>query len=190
MEDMARRLREEEAGGVFHVYARGNRKADIFEDDVDRRTYLARLALVVARQRWNCLAYCLMPNHIHLLVETVDPNLAAGMHLLHSLYARMFNARHGTTGHLFQGRYGAVPVTDDAQLWTTVGYIATNPVAAGLASTPEGWVWSSHRAMVGGERPSWLAVDRLLGLLEGYGGEPPRRYRELVDGRISVAASA
>jgi REP element-mobilizing transposase RayT len=187
---MGRRPREEQAGGVFHVYARGNRKAEIFADDIDRHTYVARLGRVVARQQWNCLAFCLMPNHVHLLVETVEPNLAAGMHLLHGSYARLFNLRHGTVGHLFQGRYGAVPVTDDAQLSTTVGYIATNPVAAGLTDAPEGWVWSSHRATIGAARPPWLAVDRLLGLLAGQGGDPLERYRELVADRISVATSA
>jgi putative transposase len=187
---MARRLREETAGGMFHVYARGNRKADIYVDDVDRCVYLARLSRVVERQSWRCLAYCLMPNHLHLLLETVEPNLAEGMRLLHGPYAQIFNARHSTAGHLFQGRYGAVPVTDDAQMWTTVGYIATNPVTAGLVAVPEDWAWSSHLATIGAPRPPWLAVDRLLALLAGHGGDQLERYRRLVADRLTPAASA
>jgi putative transposase len=187
---MARPLRQEVPGGVFHVYARGNDKRDIYVDDLDRQIYLALLARVVVRQRWNCLAYCLMPNHVHLLVETVEANLAEGMRHVHGPFAQGFNVRHRRVGHLFQGRYGAVRVTDDPQLWTTVGYIATNPAAAGLVVMPEDWAWSSHRATLGAPRPPWLAVDRLLGLLGGRGGEPLERYRELVADRISAAAAA
>jgi putative transposase len=182
---MPRKLRQEVAGGVFHVYARGNNKADIYVDDEDRWLYLALLGRVVARQRWSCLAYCLMPNHVHLLLETADPNLAEGMQFLHGRFAQGFNMRHGRVGHLFQGRYGAVPVTDDAQLWTTVGYVATNPVTAGLVEVPEAWMWSSHRATVGQERPAWLATGRLLQLLSGHGGDPLERYREVVADRLA-----
>jgi putative transposase len=186
---MGRPLRTQQAGDVFHVYARGNRKANIFIDDVDRDTYLSRLGRAVGRYRWSCLSYCLMPNHVHLLIELTAGNLAAGMHWLHGPYARTFNARHGGSGHVFQNRYGAVRVTDDAQLATTVGYIAMNPATAGLVRRPEDWTWGSHRAISGVEQPqAWLAVRRLEELLAGaFGGDGAARYGELVAGRVEAA---
>ena len=173
------------AGGVFHVYARGVDKCDIYRSDDDRRLYLRLLGSVVERQRWMCLSYCLMPNHIHLLLRTPEPNLGAGMRLIHGPYAQDFNTRYERVGHLFQGRYGAVPVTDDVQLWTTVGYIAANPVTAGFARHPSGWSWSSHRALAGIDHaPSWLAVGQLMQLLAAQGGDGAGRYRELVADRV------
>jgi REP-associated tyrosine transposase len=190
---MARHPRNEVETGVFHVYGRGNEKQDIFRSEADRAIYVRRLGIVTARQQWRCMAYCLMPNHIHLLIETVVPNLGEGMRLLHGAYAQGFNVRHKRVGHLFQGRYGAVPVTDDGQLATTVGYIATNPVAAGLVRRPEDWAWGSHRAMAGdgGAVPVWLARERLRELLAGAsGGDGARRYGELVAGRLDGGAGA
>src|SRR3954447_11971980 len=110
---MARGLREEVAGGIFHVYARGNKKADIFRDDADRQSYITLLGRVAGRCSWSCLAYCLMPNHVHLLVETPQPNLGRGMQWLQSRYALAFNRRHGRTGHLFEERYKSPKVTTD-----------------------------------------------------------------------------
>jgi REP element-mobilizing transposase RayT len=176
------------AGGVFHVYARGVDKCNIYRADEDRHFYLRLLGAVVERQRWMCLAYCLMPNHVHLLLSTPEPNLGVGMRLIHGPYAQGFNTRHERVGHLFQGRYGAVRVTDDAQLWTTVGYIAANPVTAGLTLHPSGWPWGSHRALAGlDEAPSWLAVNELMGLLSAQGGDGVTRYRELVADRARPA---
>lgn len=181
-------MREEMAGGVFHVYARGVDKCNIYRDDDDRRAYLRLLGKVVERQRWMCLSYCLMPNHIHLLLRTPEPNLGIGMRLIHGPYAQSFNTRYERVGHLFQGRYGAVTVTDDAQMWTTIGYIAANPVTAGLTADPSRWPWGSHRALVGlDDAPSWLARAELMDLLCAQGGDGAGRYRELVADRIQAA---
>jgi putative transposase len=184
---MARTARNEVETGVFHVYARGNERRDIFRSTADWEIYVRRLAVVAERQRWRCLSYCLMPNHVHLLLETITPNLGRGMGLLHGAYAQGFNTRHRRSGHLFQGRYGCVPVTDDAQLATTVAYIATNPVAARLVARPEAWRWGSHRGIARRHAPTWLAADRLEHLLAGaFGGDGAARYRELVDERLAT----
>ena len=165
---MPRRPRQEIDGGTFHVYARGNDRNDVFLDATDRRKYLALLGRTARRKQWQVLSYCLMPNHVHLLVQTPGANLGAGMHLLHSPYAQGFNKRHGRVGHVFQGRYGATRVTTDAYFVTVVRYIALNPVSAGLVEAPVEWPWSSHRAVAGREDPPpWLAVGRLLAYLEG-----------------------
>jgi putative transposase len=161
---MARKLREEAEGAVHHVFSRGNRSVAIFVDDGDRRRYLRLLARTVRQQGWNCLSYCLMTTHMHLLIETPFPNLGAGMQRLHGDYALVFNRRHGHAGHLFQGRYGAVRVTTDEQLVTVARYIAANPVKAGLCEREHEWPWSSTAGLRGGSGPAWLASGRLLEL--------------------------
>lgn len=179
---MARRPREELEGGIFHVYARGNRRQAIYLDDADRRRYLAMLGGVVAQYDWFCLAYCLMENHVHLLIETPRANLGSGMQWLHGLYAQTFNERHGRSGHLFQGRYGSVRMTTDAQLWMLVRYLAVNPVRAELCERPDQWRWSSHGALAASTRPRWLAHSRLLDYLAAAGGDPASRYAALIAG--------
>ena len=164
------------------MFARGNDKRAIFADSRDRYLYLGLLAEVVLRMEWQCMAYCLMDNHVHLLLETPQPNLGIGMQRLHGTYARRLNDRHRRVGHVFQGRFGSVRVRSDAQLWTVVAYIARNPVEGGLCRAPGDWRWSSHRATAGGPAPRWLAVDRLLWHLAGAGGDPRRRYDELAGG--------
>lgn len=174
---MPRPPRDEVEGGIYHVFARGNDRRDIYLDDADRETYLALLGRVTLRQRWRCLAYCLMPNHLHVLLETPQANLGAGMQRLQGLYAQIFNERHGRSGHVFQGRYGSARITTDEQLWTVAAYVAVNPVRAGLCERPEHWRWSSHSATIGGrDSPRWLDVRRLLSHFEGLGGDPSQRY--------------
>ncbi len=177
---MARKPRNEFPGAVVHVFARGVRKHAIYVDDVDRHSYVLLLGQVVLRQRWRCLAYCLMDNHVHLLLETPQPNLAAGMCRLHGLHAQGFNKRHGHSGHVFQGRYGAVAVRKDGQLLQLARYIALNPVVAGLCDDAADWPWGSHAAVVGDMAPWWLDVARLLGYFGADGGEPRARYLDFV----------
>ena len=186
---MPRKPREEVAGGIHHVYGRGNNKALLFHDDVDRDGYLWLLGQVVARYRWRCLSHCLMDNHMHLLIETPEPNLGDGMQRLHGDFGRGFNRRHMRSGHVFQGRFGSNPVRDDEQLWTVAGYIATNPVEAGLCRSPEAWPWSSHAFVVGAmPAPTWLDLERLFERFESWGGEPRERYLDAVAGRFAAAA--
>ena len=177
---MPRLPREEVAGGIFHVYARGNDRRDLFLDPLDHTRYLRLLERAVRQCRWQLLSYCLMPNHVHLLVETPEPTLGRGMHHVHGPYAQAFNKRHGRFGHVFQSRYGAVRIADDPQLITVVRYIARNPAAADLVTDPAEWKWSSHRATVDeGSRPDWLATSRLLALLSGWTPDPLDAYLTL-----------
>jgi REP element-mobilizing transposase RayT len=165
------------------VYARGNDRRRIYLNDRDRRAYLSMLGATVARTGWSCLAYCLMRNHVHLLLETPQPNLAYGMQRLHGDYARRFNARYDRTGHLFEGRYGSVRVETDVQLWMVARYIALNPVDAKVCDRPEEYDWSSHRAVVRGDGPRFLDTGRLLSYFEALGPLPHERYQAFVDGR-------
>src|ERR1051325_6327587 len=113
---MRRRLRSEVAGGTSHVSARGVDRRRTFVDDEDYETYTKWLATVVRRQGWHLLCFCLMPNHVHLLVETPETNLGNGMQLLHGQYALAFNRRHDRTGHLFETRYKSPLVNSDEAL--------------------------------------------------------------------------
>jgi putative transposase len=180
---VARKPRDEIGGGLFHVYARGNDKGIIYRDDADRDTYLRVLGGTVRHFRWRLLAYCLMPNHVHLLVQTPGANLGDGMRRLHGSYVQRFHSRHGTCGHLFQGRFGAVPVESDEQLWTVVAYIAMNPVKAGLCRHADDWPWGSHRQVLDETAPDWMDMEHLLGHFAVAGGEGRRRYTEFLKGQ-------
>ena len=183
---MARGLRQD-IEGIHHIYARGNNRERLFRGDFDRRDYVAELSRVTIRMRWRLLAYCLMENHVHLLVETREPNLGRGIQRLHGAYASAFNRRHRHTGHVFEGRFGSRLVTSDEQLWGTIAYIAHNPVRAGMCDTPERHAWSSHALIARGEAPRWLDERRLLEHFAGLGGDDPRRrYLELIDGRAAA----
>lgn len=145
------------AGLVYHVTARGNAKGPIFLTDADREVFLSGLAVARHLDDLLCHAYCLMENHYHLLVETPRANLDEAMHRLNGTYAIRFNRHHERTGHVFQGRYGAKLVTDDAYALTVVCYIAANPVQAGICAAPEEWPWSSYAATAGmAPRPRFL----------------------------------
>ena len=165
---------------MHHAYARGVNKAVIYLDDEDRERYLALLGQVVERQGWRCLAFCLMHNHVHLLVQTPEPCLARGMQRLHGVYAQYFNRRHGRSGHLFQGRYGTKLMRTDAQLLLAARYIARNPVTAGLCGEATEYRWSSHKATLNGSRPGWLDSPLLLEYFGVDGGDPVERYIEFV----------
>jgi putative transposase len=181
---MARQPRIEMKGGVHHVFARGNDRRTIYLDDIDRHEYLRLLGRVVPWKRWRCLSFCLMDNHLHLLVETPEPNLGSGMQWLHGRFAQLFNERHDHTGHVFQGRFGSVVMKTDEQLWTVVRYIARNPVSAGLCAEPADWPWSSHAALSGLKpAPAWLDRHGLLERLAAVGGEPLNRYVAAVEER-------
>jgi putative transposase len=183
---MPRQPRAELESGVYHVYARGNRRQPIYADDPDRRSYIGQLGRVVRWTRWRCLAYCLMGNHVHLLVETRVPNLASGMQRLHSTYARYFNGRHKEVGHLFRGRYGATRIESDVQLWVVASYLALNPVEAGFCREPAAWPWSSHAVVVRDEAPDWLDHARLLEFFESLGGDPRERYLAYIDANAKI----
>ena len=140
--------------------------------------YLGILRGTVRHCRWRLLAYCLMDNHVHLLIETREPNLGSGMRRLHGTYAQRFNIRHGTCGHLFQERFGLVHIESDEQLWTVARYIAMNPVEAGMCRSPGDWPWSSHSMVAADTAPDWIDVAHLLAYFAAAGGDGRRRYTE------------
>ena len=142
---MARPLRFEFPGALYHVTSRGNACQRVFHHDEGREMFLAILAWVVARFRWRCHAYCLMDNHIHLLIDTPQPNLSRGMRQLNGVYTQRFNRRHRRVGHLFQGRYKSILVEKEGYLLELARYIILNPVRVKMVKTLERYPWSSYR---------------------------------------------
>jgi putative transposase len=179
---MPRSARKELAGGVHHVTSRGNGRQRIFRDVADRHVFMRLLREVIRRFRWSCLTYCLMPNHYHLLVLTIDPTLGAGMHRLNGLYAQYFNSRHNREGRFWGDRFFSLPLERDVHLLETVRYIAWNPVRAGLCARPEDWRWSGHRSLVGLERSGVVDVEQTLAYFGADGGDARSRYRTFVGG--------
>jgi len=178
---MARPLRIEYPGAVYHITNRGNDKKDIFKDDQDRETFLKILALVNKRYHWICHAYCLMTNHYHLLIETPDANLSLGMRQLNGVYTQARNKRRNKTGHLFQGRYKAILIQKDSHLLEVCRYVVLNPVRAKMIEKPEDWKWSSYRATAGKEPPhSCLTIDWILGQFSGARAKAEKEYRQFV----------
>jgi putative transposase len=160
---MARPLRIEFAGALYHVTARGNERRDIFFTDDDRRAFLATMEKVCGRFNWLCHAYCLMSNHYHLLVETPEANLSKGMRQLNGVYTQYVNRRHARVGHLFQGRFRGILVQKEDYLLELARYIVLNPVRAGMVKDPDEWPWSSYRGTVGlTKKADFLCTDWLL----------------------------
>ena len=145
---MARPLRLEYAGALYHVTSRGDRREDIYRDDEDREEWLAVLAEVCERFNWVLHAWCQMTNHYHILVETIDGNLSRGMRQLNGVYTQRFNRRHGEVGHLYQGRYKAILVQKESYLQELTRYVVLNPLRR-MVEKLEDWPWSSYPATIG-----------------------------------------
>lgn len=165
---------------LYHVTARGNRKANIYLEDRDYLVWLDLMARTADRFGFICHAYCQMPNHFHLLLETPLPNLSEGMHYLNCVYSQNFNVRHGLTGHVFQGRFHSVLLEEESHFLELARYITLNPVRAGLVDGPADWRWSSYRATAGiAASPDWLDTATIHARFHGVSDD--ERIRSYCD---------
>jgi REP element-mobilizing transposase RayT len=186
---MARPLRIEFPGAVYHVTSRGNARLPIFEDNQDRRRFLSVLDEAVKRFNWLCHAYCLMGNHYHLLVETIDGNLSAGMRHVNGVFTQAYNRRHNRVGHLLQGRYKSILVDRDNYLLELCRYVVLNPVRADIVKHPGKYGWSSYKASAGLIRkPAFLTVDWILGQFGENRLDAQRAYRQFVLAGLSESS--
>ncbi len=185
---MARPLRIEYPGAAYHLMARGNQGRAIFQDDKDRKRFLDTLEESCQKTGWRVHAYVLMGNHYHLLVETPEGNLMAGMKWLQGTYTQRYNGRHKVFGHLFQGRYRAVVMDgQDPNYFQIVStYIHLNPARAGLIrigrEKVKSYRWSSYPWYLSRRRPGWICRAKVLGSL-GLTPEDPRAYEVYLEGR-------
>lgn len=178
---MARPLRIEFAGALYHVTARGNAQAAIYDDDADRQQFLSLLGNTVMRYDWYCHAYCLMDNHYHLLIETNTPTLSRGMKFLNGTYTQYFNRQHRRVGHVFQGRFKSILVQKESYLLELARYIVLNPVRAQMVRSAKEWPWSSYRATAGYvEHEVCLTTDWILAGFAKTQNVAQQRYRDFV----------
>lgn len=178
---MARPLRIEFAGALYHITARGNARGDIFQDDTDRQRFLDLLTEVCELFHWHCHAWCLMGNHYHLLVETGSDTLSRGMRRLNGVYTQHYNRRHRRVGHLFQGRFTGILVEKESYLLELARYIVLNPVRARMVHEAGEWPWSSYRATAGLESPPpCLTRDWILQHFGDRLGTATRHYQQFV----------
>jgi putative transposase len=181
---MARPLRLEFAGALYHVTSRGDGREAIYLSDEDRLAWLEIFAAVCSRFNWVCHAYCLMGNHYHLIVETPDANLSLGMRQLNGVYTQRFNRTHRRVGHVFQGRFKAILVDKDSYLLELSRYVVLNPLRAKMIRKLEYYPWSSYLATCAqASVPAWLHVDAILSQFSAQRSRAIAKYVEFVHER-------
>jgi REP element-mobilizing transposase RayT/DNA-directed RNA polymerase specialized sigma24 family protein len=186
---MARPLRIEFPGAVYHVTSRGDRGEAIFVDDEDRLGLLELVSQALSRFDAQMLAYCLMGNHYHFVLHTRRANLSLLMRHINGVYTQAYNRRHNKVGHLFQGRFKAILVDRDAYLLEVCRYVELNPVRAGMKRKPQAWRWSSYRAHAGLEAtPDWLDSDGLYSYLLGRPAQTAADRRRAADRYATLVA--
>jgi putative transposase len=193
---MARPIRFQYPGAIYHVMARGDGGKTVFETDEDRKSFVFRLGQICGSHGWRVHAWVLMDNHFHLLLETPQENLVTGMQWLMGTYSQGWNRARLRRGHVFQGRYKSVPVTGtdaDAYYFRIVAdYIHLNPARAGLAGGKRGpltgYLWSSLPTYVKGNGPDWLVMERVLRAFElAEDGRGRRAYVAWLEARAANA---
>jgi REP element-mobilizing transposase RayT len=179
---MARPLRLQLSGAYYHVLARGNARQDIFLDNTDRIRFLAFLGESVHRHGLLVHGYCLMPNHYHLIIETVRPEISLAFKRLNGIYSQFFNRRHERVGHVFQGRFKSLLIDRNSYFLNAHRYIHQNPVRKGLTRNAGDYEWSSCRDFLGLRAPApWLRTDLVLGYYSGNMKERMSAYAAFVE---------
>lgn len=167
---MGRDLRILDPDAIYHVTSRGNNRALITFDRTDSACLRDELGAAATKYRFEVFAWCLMPNHLHVVLRAPEGGMSSGFQEIIGNHARRTNRRHGRTGHLFQNRFYCGELASDAHLIGAILYVVRNPVTAGLCEHAALWPDSSYRATVGLERaPRWLVVDQVLEL---FGSDP------------------
>jgi REP element-mobilizing transposase RayT len=180
---------KEPGGAIWHVTARGNDRRDIFRDDDDREKFLQFFGAAAKRNQWKVLAYTLMTNHYHFVIETPIPTLSRGMHSCNSRYAMYFNARHKRVGHLFQGRFKGILVDSDRYRYEVMRYTELNAVRARMVAHPGDYAWSSYRAHAGTDTPpTWLSMEWMSELDLGR-GRARETWRDFVAAQLESTES-
>lgn len=181
---MARPLRIEYPGAVYHVICRGNNRQAVFRDEQDRKRYVEKLSVYCEEKGVELLSYCLLTNHVHLLLETPKGNLSKMMQSFQTSYTLYFNKRHRHSGHVFEQRYKALLVDRDNYLLEVSRYIHLNPVAARIVERPQDYRWSSYAGYVRGKGISGLKYETVLDYFAGGRGRQLAQYREFVEGGL------
>ena len=178
---MARKTRIEYPGAFYHIIAKGNNFEIIFRDDQDFLTYLDRLSLYLKKGDLTLYAYCLMPEHVHLLISRGNLPLSKSMKCLHTFYAGYYNRKYHRVGHLFQGRYKGILFDPDAYLLELVRHIHLNPIRAGIVKSPEEYRWSSHPIYLRKRKDNLVNTSFVLRYFSLSPSKAIRRFRQFVN---------
>ena len=189
---MARPLRIEYSDAWYHVMNRGRNRAKIFCSRADYTAFIELLKAASATWKVRIAAYCLMPNHYHLLVQTPEANLSRTMRHINGLYTQYFNRKYKSDGQLFRGRYKSIVIDGDSYLLELVRYIHRNPLSVGLVKRLADYSWSSHSAYIskGNEGSSWLYKDFVLSMLEENKSKRRQAYLDFVKQEVPETLSA
>jgi len=177
-------------GLLYHVIVRGNNRQAIFRDEQDRIRYLEKLSFYCQDKSVDLLSYCLLGNHVHLLLETPQGNLSNLMQAFQTTYTVSFNKRHRRSGHVFEQRYKALLVDKDNYLLQVSRYIHLNPVSARIVSRPQDYRWSSYESYLKSKGIAGLKDGMVLGYFAGDRKKQLAQYREYVEGVIGKGNSA
>ena len=192
---MARPLRVQFEGAIYHVMARGNGRQLLFHADDDYQRMSAGLEQTIDRTGWEVFSFVWMPNHIHLFFRTPQPNLSKGMQYLLSGYANWYAKRHQQPGHLFQGRFKGELIENDQYFWNVSRYLHLNPTRGKrpLVEHPRDWPWSSYRGYARkADRLDWICYDQVQQAWQGEmgGSQPEVAYRKFVESGLSQPPSS
>lgn len=157
---MPRYARQVAESHIYHIMTRGNERKNIFLDKNDKIAFLKRLLKVKVEKKFFLYAYCLMNNHVHLLIKETDEELSRIMASLNTSYAAYFNKKYERVGHLFQDRYRSETINNEEHLLSAVRYIHNNPVKAKIVSHPQSYMWSSYRFYFFSEKYQCGLVDK------------------------------
>jgi putative transposase len=186
---MSRPLRLSFPGAIYHITSRGNVRAAVYLDDEDKQRFRDLLTCCVEKFNWICHAYCLMDDHYHLLIETPDANLQAGMRQLNGVYTQQFNRRHGRVGQVFRGRYKAILIDKERYLLELCRYIVLNPVRVKLVVQPADYLWSSYAATVGAHQGSTcISTGWILSQFSSRKSSARKCYQQFVLEGIGLAS--
>ncbi|WP_072578233.1 transposase [Bacillus weihaiensis] len=173
---MSRKPRIWYPGATYHIYKRGNRRSDLFHDNSDRYKYFNLLADTKQRYPFTLHSYCLMTNHIHLLLQTDQHNIGLIMQDLNFRYAIYFNKKYSLEGHVFQNRYGSSLITSDAKFLNIGKYIHLNPSEAKMVKKPENFKWSSYHYYVTNTPNQLITKEKTLSYFPAPQIENFRRF--------------
>ncbi|WP_134704705.1 transposase [Ammoniphilus sp. YIM 78166] len=185
---MGRNRRVWQPGVAYHVTFRGNQRANLYRDDHDYEVFLQLLNLTNNKYPYNLYAFCLMPNHYHLLLSTDDTSLSKVMARINKGFANYFNTRYGVTGHVFEKRFYSNPVTEGYGLAYVSRYIHNNPVTANLTTDPAHYPWSSYPQYLSAEeRKNSICPVKIARILSAYKGkavEKRQQYQRFMESTI------
>ncbi len=175
---------------AYHITARGNRRNDIFKDEEDFQVYVTLIenALEYFENQFELICYCLMDNHIHLLLEAKDKHIQFFISRINSIYAKYFNDKYNYCGHLYEKRYFSELIENDSQMLDTSRYIHLNPVKANMVKKPEEYKWSSYSMYIGLEKEKLINSDKILNYFKKE--ERKKLYQKYVESGIKTKVNA